>query len=74
MKMETNQTYIDLIVKYLSGEITHDEIIRLESWMGEKTTNRNVFNEYKNVWESLGKVADTAAIDVQEEWNKLKVK
>ena len=72
--METNQNYIDLIVKYLSGYITHDELIRLESWMGEKTANRNVFNEYKKVWESLGKVADTAGINVQEEWKKMKRK
>ena len=72
--MVNNQNYIELIVRYLSGEITHDEIIRLESWMGEKTANRNLFNEYKKVWESLGKVADTAGINVQEEWEKMKVK
>lgn len=72
--MVTNQNYIELIVRYLSGEITHDEIIRLESWMGEKTANRNLFNEYKKVWESLGKVADTAGINVQEEWEKMKRK
>ena len=72
--METNQNHIDLIVKYLSGDITHDEIIKFESWIGERTANRNLFNEYKKVWESLGKVADVAGIDVQEEWKKLKGK
>jgi transmembrane sensor len=72
--MGTNQNYIELIVRFLSGEITHDEIIRLESWMGEKTANRNLFNEYKKVWESLGRVADTTGINVQDEWKKMKVK
>ena len=72
--METNQNHIDLIVKYLSGDITHDEIIKLESWIGERTVNRNLFNEYKKVWENLGKVADIAGIDVQKEWKKLEGK
>jgi ferric-dicitrate binding protein FerR (iron transport regulator) len=72
--MDTNQNHIDLIVKFLSGDITHDEIIKLESWIGERTANRNLFNEYKKVWESLGNMADVAGIDVQEEWKKLKGK
>jgi transmembrane sensor len=72
--METNQNHIDLIVKFLSGDITHDEIIKLESWIGERTVNRNLFNEYKKVWENLGKVADIAGIDVQKEWKKLEGK
>lgn len=72
--MKTNPNYIDLIVKYLSGNITHDEIIRLESWIGEKTANRDLFDEYKKVWDSLGKVADVSGINVQEEWKRLKGK
>lgn len=70
--MKSSQNYIDLIVKYLSGEINHNEIPRFESWMGEKTANRILFNEYKKVWESLGKVADTSGIKVKDEWKKLK--
>jgi transmembrane sensor len=70
--MKTNQNYINLIVKYLSGNITHDEIIKLESWIKEKTANRDLFNGYKKVWESLGKVADIAGIDIQEEWKRVK--
>jgi ferric-dicitrate binding protein FerR (iron transport regulator) len=72
--MNSRQNYIDLIVKYLSGEITHDEIMKLESWMGEKPAHRNLFNDYKKVWESLGKVADSSGINVHEEWKKLKGK
>ena len=72
--MKTDQFHIDLIVRYLSGDITHDETIKLESWMEERTANRKLFNEYKSVWESLGKVSDTAEIDVNNEWNILKGK
>jgi len=72
--MKSKESHIDLIVRYLSGEITHDELIRLESWMDDRPANRKLFNDYKRVWESLGKVEDAAKIDVHKEWNILEGK
>jgi len=74
--METNDKHIDfeLITRHLAGETTGEESRRIDTWIQENPANRQLFDEYKNVWESLGKVKDAAGIDVRTEWEKLEGK
>lgn len=44
-----------LIVSYLNGDITHDELIRLRNWIDQSPENRGLFNELKNAWTLSGK-------------------
>jgi transmembrane sensor len=70
--MKTRQYYIDLIVRYLSGDLTQAEKSIIESWMEEKASNKKLFDDYKKTWENLGRVSDIAQIDVQNEWEVIK--
>jgi len=72
--MKTSRYHIDLIVRYLSGELLQDEKARLESWMVEKAANRKIFDEYKKIWDSLGRISDTVDLDIHKEWEFLKSK
>lgn len=70
--MKTRQYYIDMIVRYLSGDLNKDEKVKLESWMEEKASNRKLFDDYKRIWDNLGRVSDIAQVDVLKEWEVLK--
>jgi len=74
--MEINDKHIDfdLIVRYLAGETMVKESLKVETWILENPANRQLFDEYKKVWESLGKVQDITGIDLQAEWKKLEEK
>jgi transmembrane sensor len=40
-----------LLVKYLVGEATPDEIIRVDQWLSESAENRQLYKEFKATWE-----------------------
>lgn len=42
----------NLIVNYLGGSASQDEIRILESWVGESDENREYFKQLKNIWEA----------------------
>lgn len=42
----------NLIVNYLVGKASEEEIMMLESWVGESATNKKYFNQFKYVWDS----------------------
>ena len=69
--MKTSQDHIDLIVRFLSGNISDADKIKLESWIEDKASNRKIFNDYKKTWDNFSRVSDTAGMDVQKEWEIL---
>ena len=68
--METNDQNIniDLIARYLAGEATAQEISDFKAWLKADPSHEKTFNEYKKVWEEMGKVEKIAGLDVQAEW------
>lgn len=40
-----------LIVKYLGGNASADEILMLETWIQESPENKEYFRQFKNIWE-----------------------
>jgi ferric-dicitrate binding protein FerR (iron transport regulator) len=42
----------NLIVNYLGGNASEDEILSLESWIRESDENQKYFRQFKNIWES----------------------
>ncbi len=45
-------TVDNLIVNYLGGSASQDEIRMLELWIGESDANREYFKQLKNIWEA----------------------
>ncbi len=70
MNKEINDIDItELIGKYLACETTKKEVSLLENWVLESTENKNIFNNYKQVW--LLTQQQTEDIDVNFEWNNI---
>ena len=64
----------ELLVRYLSGEITALEIQAVEKWLNANVENKAQFDQLKLLWESSGKVKEVSSIDIQRDWQKVKYK
>ena len=42
----------NLIVNYLEGNASEEQILMLELWVGESDENRKYFRQFKNIWEA----------------------
>lgn len=49
--------YNSLIIRYLNGKCSEEEIQDLKHWIGETTENKNEFLEIKDVWDASAKPA-----------------
>jgi transmembrane sensor len=75
LKMENNSTYyIDLITRYFTGEANEEEILLISSWLKYDTKFLELFEEYKSTWNILEINIKTNDIDIDEEWDKFKLK
>lgn len=73
MKFEHND--IDtLIGKALSGEITAEEKIVLDAWLGDSADNRKYFNQFKTVFERSLDLRHHEVFDTDAAWTQLKQK
>ena len=74
--MDKKNQHIDfeLIARYLSLEASEDENSRFEHWLDAKSANREVFQEYKILWDQVGKVESIAGLDLDAEWESLVAK
>ena len=73
--MESNTTYYtDLITKYLSGEISSEEIRVLSSWIKSDPENEKLFFEYRNTWITVETTKLDSKLMVDEEWNNLEAR
>lgn len=68
--MEADQ-YIDLIGKYLSGNIEPDERTMLLSWVAETEENKHFFDEMTSLWGISAQYPETLEVDVAAAWKKV---
>lgn len=40
----------DLLIKYVMGEATREEMAQVERWLEADAANRRLYEEYKTVW------------------------
>ena len=67
--MNNNATYIDdLLVKYLLGEATVDEIALVDAWLVAATENRAYFNQFREIWDQSKALAVTSTADENAAW------
>jgi len=73
--MNDNVTYYtDLITRYFSGEITEDELRLLSEWLKSDPKNEETFREYQKTWELVEKQKIKSSLNINQEWNAIKVK
>lgn len=61
----------ELIARHLSGETSPEEEQALNAWLDTAPENRSVFEEYKTLWQKLGKVDSISDLDLDAEWEHL---
>lgn len=60
--------FIELTVKYLSGQAGESDVKRLEDWVLASPDHKRTFNEIKQAWMLSGIESNTLGIDVEREW------
>jgi transmembrane sensor len=67
--MENNPTYYpDLVLKYLTGEITNDEILVFTKWLTSAPENQKLYEELRNAWILVEQSKADTKLDVEAEW------
>jgi len=60
-----------LITRYLAGEVSTDEIIELQKWLGASKDNLLSFQQLKNIWDNSEHYADEKMINVEKAFNMI---
>ena len=60
-----------LITRYLTGEVSPDEIVELQKWLGASKDNLLYFQQLKNVWDNSEHKMDEKMIDVEKAFNMI---
>jgi len=63
-----------LIISYLTGSITEEDMIQLNEWINAGNENRSYFNELKDSWLLSGGKNRDSLTHTEESWNTLKQK
>jgi len=70
--MEIKDTYFnDLIIRYLYGEATPEDIIELEQWVKADPANAALFTEFQKTWRTVEQTRIAFSVDIDREWNNL---
>lgn len=63
--------YLDLITRKLSGEISMDEVQKLDAWLNKDKDNQRIFNSYLATWNEMDRVNGKSSREVDVEWARL---
>jgi ferric-dicitrate binding protein FerR (iron transport regulator) len=70
---QQDQEYRDaLIAKYLSGELSQDEISVLKKWISASKENLTYFRQIKNIWDNTDHSIDKKMIDSEKAFLAIK--
>ena len=71
--MEDKDRNIDigLITRYLSSESSVSEEKELKRWLAEDPDHTKNLDQYRSIWEKLGRIESVAGIDLDAEWHVL---
>jgi len=71
--MENNSTISEhLLVAYWTNTATEEERGQVEGWLKDQAQNEALFDQWKQVWEQSGSLADFEAIDVEARWQQFR--
>ncbi len=66
--------YLDLVAKYLSGNIDREEREALLQWVDADEANRRFFDEMIQLWSMSAEVEEPFEADVEDAWERLENK
>lgn len=75
--MKNNSKYYnkeELIVRYLSGDLSEIEKQEFETWLNKNPENKNLFEDFKKLWNHSQNLSAIESINVTEDWQKTKQK
>ena len=61
----------DLLVKYLSGEASPEEVFQAEQWIGTNQANNKYYEDFKRIWDESGQVTAEGKPDEDVAWLRL---
>ena len=70
MMENQHNKYDELIVRYLTEEINHQDRATLENWLHESPENQQYFNEFEKIWHLEPEHTDVE-IDTSAAWQKV---
>jgi len=71
MKQIDQENQEVLITRYLTGEVSPDEIVKLQKWLGASKDNLLYFQQVKNIWDNSEHYTCEKIIDVDKAFNMI---
>jgi len=72
MKENNKNSIDDLLIRYLTGLATENEILEFEQWLEIDESNRVYFQKFKSFWESTSNLKDYQEINVESSLKNVK--
>ena len=63
--------YQKLILRFLAGEISNEEITSLKTWLGNNKENRRIFNQENELWQESSIKAKINTFNARTDWNNI---
>jgi ferric-dicitrate binding protein FerR (iron transport regulator) len=60
------ETYLEMILSHLTGNLSGDSLARLHDWLNESEANRDYFNEFKKTWDAMPIASANRLTDAQK--------
>lgn len=71
MEFQIDPDINDLIIRYLTENITSEELEQLRSWINVSDENKELFNNLKNSWILAGETQETVSFDNEKSYSQL---
>jgi len=73
-KLDFGDKVSDAIIKYLTEDISSDELEFLRNWINESMENKELFNNLKNSWDFANQITGSIDYNPEKSFAKLKSK
>lgn len=70
MKEFINDMNDDLLIKFLVGETTNEESVRVNQWIEASEANKKYFEQYLLIWEKSRELAAKSTMDEGNAWER----
>jgi hypothetical protein len=72
MNKDTGHIDEKLLLRFLLGEASQDEIQEITEWLQQSEKNQKLLDSYESVWSEAGKLTpNPVAIDIPSAWGRM---
>lgn len=69
--LQNNESYDDLIIRYLDGYASESEKQDLEAWLKASDDNQKEFDAFKKIWGGAADAGVLSQLEIDQDWNQL---